>query len=321
MVQLNKFHKGAVVLLIILILFIVLDNRVKVSGDNISLLANTKFKKSYMVEYKNPLKRFLKPEFSIVKSEDYKKIRVEVEKSVITLMGEGEPGEFSIEIKTKNRSLIRSINFNINLEDSDKDGFYDLVELDTEEDRESFINWFTSIAKSQFYNMSEGWNNIHRDCSGLITFSYKEALKKHDLKWLKDFSTLNEQRDVEKYNYPDIPILGVNCFNTASGFKPGANASSLLNYNMGLISKNPKDFKKGDILFYYDEEFEMPYHSMIYLGESGYVVYHTGPIDDDNSGEVRMVLLTDLLKHPDEKWHPKENNNKFLGGFRWHILM
>lgn len=321
MVQLNIYHKVSIIAFISILIFSLFDNRIKVSGDNIDLFAYKDFKKTYDINYTNPLKFFFYPDIDTEVILRNNSIKLEHNNNRIVISGSGLPGKYIFRIKFKNKQFVRNINFNENREDSDNDGFYDLVELDNQEDRESFVGWFTSIAKSQFYKMNEGWDIIHRDCSGLITYSYKEALKKHDLNWLKGYSFLEEQRDVEKYNYPDVPILGENCFNTASGFKPGANASALLNYNMNFIGKNTADFKKGDILFYYDDTYEMPYHSMIYLGEPGYVVYHTGPIDESNSGEVRMVLLTDLLKHPDQKWHPKEYNKKFLGGFRWHILM
>lgn len=322
MVQLDRSHRVIISLFILTFISLLLfDRRIKIDGENITKFSHTKFKKVYRVEYKNPLKAIFTPKVSsdiLIENND---ILLKIKENEISVSGTGLPGGFSFNISVNGRDYIRTITFNENREDSDKDGFFDLVELYTEEDRDSFVNWFTSIAKSQYYNLNRGWDNIHRDCSGLITFAYREALKIHDLNWLKGFSTLDEQRDVEKYNYPNIPILGVNCFNTASGFKPGANASALLNYNMGFISRDPKELKKGDILFYYDNEYEMPYHSMIYLGEPGYVVYHTGPIDDKNSGEVRMVLISDLLKHPDQKWHPAEYNTKFLGGYRWHILM
>jgi hypothetical protein len=304
-----------------LIFLFIIDNRVKVSGADKNLLKQSDFREEYKVYYTNPLKRLFNPYFKYEIIKLATGVSTTVNKSGLIVKGSSVDDVFEIRIISNKQTFTRELSFHVNREDSDFDGFFDLVELDSEEDRESFVNWFTSVAKSQFYKMSGNWDQIHRDCAGLITYSYREALKSHDLNWLKNYSDLTEQRDIEKYNYPNIPLVGSSCFNTASGFKPGANASTLLNYNMNYISKDTRDLQKGDVLFYYDEEYEMPYHSMIYLGEPGYVVYHTGPIDEQNSGEVRMVLLDDLLKHPDEKWHPRSNNKKYLGGFRWRILM
>ncbi len=320
MVQLNKLHKIGFVALA-LIIFSLFDRTVVVSGDDIVMFSHTDFKKSYRIIYRNPLKRLFIPKTDFIILSENGSVKLNKEKSKITASGRGIPGEFSFVVKNGKSEIIKRIIFNLNREDSDSDGFPDLVELDSQEDKESFVNWFSSIAHSQFYSINDGWYGINRDCSGLVAFAFKEALKIHDFEWLQGYSVLDEQRDIEKYNYPDIPILGENCFITASGFNPGANASSLLNYNMQFIGKNQEDFKKGDVLIFYDDAYEMPYHSMIYLGNSGYVVYHTGPIDEFNTGEVRMVLLEDLMRHPDQKWHPAEYNKKFLGGYRWQILI
>lgn len=318
MVLLRNFL--SVIFLSLIIIFL-LDSRVEVSGVDKSFLKSSIFREFYSVRYKNPLRFFLKPKFSYVTTNTDQGIVIEEAKNGLVVSGKTKQEFIDINIKSVNKDFFRKLTFVNNLSDSDEDGFFDLVELDSSGDKESFINWFTSIAKSQFYKTSDNWDIIHQDCAGLVTYAYKEALKSHDLTWLQQYYELEEQKDVEKYNYPNIPIIGDECFNSAFGFTSGANASTLLNYNLNFISKNIKDLQKGDILFYYDEKYEMPYHSMIYMGESGYVVYHTGPIDEENNGEVRMVLLSDLFKHPDTKWYPKESNNMFLGGYRWRILM
>src|SRR6266540_2139061 len=41
--------------------------------------------------------------------------------------------------------------------DSDNDGIPDFAELRTFEDRENFHRWFTAIAETQFYQLSEQW--------------------------------------------------------------------------------------------------------------------------------------------------------------------
>jgi len=57
---------------------------------------------------------------------------------------------------------------------------------------------------------------------------------------------------------------------------------------------------------------------MVYLG-GGWVVYHTGP-DGKHPGIVKKLRLSDLMKHPNKRWHPSEDNPYFLGFYRWAIL-
>jgi hypothetical protein len=49
------------------------------------------------------------------------------------------------------------------------------------------------------------------------------------------------------------------------------------------------------------------------------VVYHTGGSVQDG-GEVRLLSLETLMKHPDSAFHPAPGNPNFLGFYRWKIL-
>ncbi|HEV8587884.1 MAG TPA: DUF1175 family protein, partial [Pyrinomonadaceae bacterium] len=51
--------------------------------------------------------------------------------------------------------------------DADNDGIPDFAELRTFEDRENFRRWFTAIAETQFYQLSDQWKREQRDCAGL----------------------------------------------------------------------------------------------------------------------------------------------------------
>src|SRR4029078_7454532 len=46
--------------------------------------------------------------------------------------------------------------------DSDNDGMPDVTELRTFQDRDSFRRWFTAIAETQFYELSDQWNAEQR---------------------------------------------------------------------------------------------------------------------------------------------------------------
>jgi uncharacterized protein YfaT (DUF1175 family) len=79
----------------------------------------------------------------------------------------------------------------------------------------------------------------------------------------------------------------------------------------------------GDLLFYRQDTNGMPFHSMIYLGESQieksaarYLVYHTGP----EANEIRRPTVDELLHFPESEWRPLPDNPRFLGVYRWNIL-
>ena len=69
--------------------------------------------------------------------------------------------------------------------DTDNDGIPDSAEFQSFMDRENFRQWFTSIADAQYYRLSEQWNAEQRDCSGLVRFAWREALRRHDRAWFQ----------------------------------------------------------------------------------------------------------------------------------------
>ena len=96
------------------------------------------------------------------------------------------------------------------------------------------------------------------------------------------------------------------------------------------MSRDPGAARAGDVIFYLnDRNPDWPYHSMIVLHRSRHtapgdlasiaVVYHTGP-DGDHPGMIKKVLLSDLARHPNPRWHPVSANPYFLGVYRWKIL-
>jgi hypothetical protein len=224
--------------------------------------------------------------------------------------------------------------------DLDADGFPDACELNDEADRRNFRRWFASIAESQLYKEDPAWRQDDHDCAGLIRFAYREALKQHDTKWLrrKPFLVDAAIADVRKYNYPSVPFLQTRIFRTRDGsfternlldttFAVTALATKLRSYNTVFLGKSLENAQPGDLLFYLNTgDAKMPQHSMIFLGNNqrppsfdDYVIYHTGP-RDDKPGVLKKVKLADLLKHPDERWHPVPENRYFLGYYRWKIL-
>lgn len=229
------------------------------------------------------------------------------------------------------------------LADTDGDGFPDGAELGSFDDRMNFRRWFTAIAESQFYSMSEAWTKEQRDCAGLVRFSLREALKRHDRPWFKAIGGLTEPvaPDVRAYTL-DRGLLGEKLFRvdygaftesdlTGGKFSEFADARTLKNHNAVFVTRDRREAQSGDLLFFHQPWVQrFPYHVMIFLGEAriegegaaDWVVYHTGGSPDEEGPEatIRKVRLAVLDKHPNARWRPLPSNPHFLGFYRLKIL-
>ncbi|MBM9499883.1 DUF1175 family protein [Leptospira sp. 201903071] len=204
--------------------------------------------------------------------------------------------------------------------DWDEDGFPDMSELRSEEDRQAFRQWFIQIALSQYLKETGSWNVQERDCSGLIRFSYKEALKKHDLSWQKKIGILLDKNipDVREFQYPDIPSIGINLFRTGlKTFGAFADAESLEKFNTFFVSKHLESGLQGDILFFREDRGNgTNFHSMILVEENKtnpLLLYHTG-----SQRGIQLIRAKELRKS--YRFSPELNNPSFLGIYRFRIL-
>src|SRR6185369_9219659 len=226
------------------------------------------------------------------------------------------------------------------LTDSDNDGIPDPIELRSFQDRDSFRRWFTAIAETQFYELSNQWNAEQRDCAGLARFAMREALRHHDRIWFQKMGPAYQTvaPDVKSFDLDHNPF-GEKIFRTEFGsfaetdirngrFSEFADARTLKNFNVVFVSRDRREAQPGDLLFYYQPWVQkFPYHVMIFLGQArianngaqDWVVYHTGssPVD---KGTVKKVELSVLDGHPDPRWRPVERNKNFLGFYRLKIL-
>lgn len=213
--------------------------------------------------------------------------------------------------------------------DSDNDGYPDIVELHSAAERVAFLEWFAAIAEAQYTAPSPIWE--YRDCSSLLRFAFVEALKPKDAAWFAQFPYLAMPRvpPVRQLSYP-VPLLSRSVFRIAPGsfqrddVETGrmvglATAFELMHYASVPLGRRPELARRGDLLFFaHPLAAGSGYHSMVYLGE-GMVVYHTG-LSPEEGGEVRLLSLESLAKHPDPSWHPKPENPHFLGFYRWKIV-
>jgi uncharacterized protein YfaT (DUF1175 family) len=217
--------------------------------------------------------------------------------------------------------------------DSFGDGTPDFLRLTDPADRAAFRKWFTLIADYQAIRPKAEVPAEITDCAGLLRYSYREALKRHDDSWFMatGIEAMALPGEIRAWHYPDTP-LGAGLFRVREGafeqadisngaFAQFADARTLVERNAYPVSRDVHQAQPGDLLFYRQFGQSSPWHSMIVtrIGGQAGVVYHTGP-DGKSPGEIRRVLLTELLDHPQPQWRPVAQNPNFLGVYRWNIL-
>lgn len=233
---------------------------------------------------------------------------------------------FSINIKSSEQELNH---LNLFVIDSDSNDFPDILQLSSKDSR-IFQYWFNNI----ILNIANDYMYLpdsYQDCAGLIRYAYKEALKPHDQNWLQKTGFRGKIiEDVSKYNYPNIPFYETKIFKISeNGIEPDsfsdyATARYLIEFNMKYLSKDLKTAENGDILaFFHPEDPEFPYHLMVYYKDpntnEAFAIYHTGPINEHNNGELRVVKIENLHK-ADPTWMATIENRNFMGIYRFKIL-
>ena len=213
------------------------------------------------------------------------------------------------------------------------DGTPDFLRLTDPADQAAFRRWFTSIAEYESIRPEADVPAEITDCASLVRYAYREALKSHNEAW---FTSTSIQADappgeMHAWSYPHTP-LGAALFRvqpgsfTASDISSGAfaqfaDAKTLVQRNAYFVGRDVRQAEPGDLLFFRQFGQSSPWHSMIvtHAGANAQVVYDTGP-DHGRSGEIRRVLLSELLNHPEPQWRPESGNSNFLGVYRWNIL-
>jgi uncharacterized protein YfaT (DUF1175 family) len=249
------------------------------------------------------------------------------------------PGEIQVRISSHKLRVSQSITLKPQITDSASDGTPDFLRLEDESDRQSFRRWMTTLAEIQYFISPEKRPPEIIDCSSLVRYAYREALRDHNAAWLLEahLPIAPANSSIRKYAFPHT-LLGPAIFRTRSGtyspsdlsdgtFAEFADAKTLREFNMFYVSRDVARAEPGDILFYKRQTTKGPsYHSIIFIGHSSvkpdgeiYVVYHTGP-DGTNDGEIRRITLTQLLHFPNTQWQSIAANPLFLGVYRWNIL-
>jgi uncharacterized protein YfaT (DUF1175 family) len=190
-------------------------------------------------------------------------------------------------------------------------------------DQRAFLAWYTWLAEAAFFWPGPTPPREIRDCSSLVRFAFRNALLPHTAEWAHSLG-LTE--------FPPLPAL------SRRGFAPllrtgaeeqahFADAAHLMRYNFRRLSADLNAAQPGDALFWCQQPALGATHVMVFLGPSRFesapgpfVVYHTGP-DGKWAGELRRPSVHDLLNHPEPRWHPVRGNPRFLGVFRWNLLL
>ena len=221
----------------------------------------------------------------------------------------------------------------LNVGDRFGDGTPDFLRLGDPADQAAFRRWFTLIAEDAAARPNQDVPHEITDCASLLRYAYRESLRRHDGTWFSDTGVAADAPpgEIRAWRYPDT-ALGLGLFRVRPGpfagsdlndgaFAQFADARTLVERNAFLVSREFRAALPGDLLFYRQFGHSSPWHSMIVTrgGSGATVVYHTGP-DHGHPGELRRVLLADLIDHPQPEWRPVAGNPNFLGVYRWNIL-
>jgi uncharacterized protein YfaT (DUF1175 family) len=260
--------------------------------------------------------------------------RVEMQggQTILKVVSPVLPGMRSLVEFSANTKTTIHLHFTEDDNDSFGDGTPDALRLHSAADRLAFREWISALADTAASLPPDRLPGEIDDCAALLRWAYRGCLHAHDAAWQSEqpFDSLPPIPSVQQYAYPFTP-LGANLFRVTSGryladdarngaFAQFADAKTLMQRNTFFISRDLRTAKTGDLLFFRQLEQNSPFHSMILTGSGhNWAVYHTGPIGRER-GEVRRVLLHDLLNHPDRRWRPVPENSNFLGVYRWNIL-
>ena len=200
------------------------------------------------------------------------------------------------------------------------------VRLADESDRAAFRSWFVLLADAQFERRTDDVI----DCAALVRHAFREALRAHTPEWVRAAQLPFTPQYGDVRSAPRAGAAGWPLFRVSDGPSPRyaefADAKTLVRLNTRPLGRDLAALRPGDLLYFRQPAQREPDHLMVFVGRSHFdpgaddwIVYHTGPSDED-AGEVRKVRLSTLVQHPSPRWRPTVSNPQFVGVFRLDAL-
>ena len=200
------------------------------------------------------------------------------------------------------------------------------VRLADESDRAAFRSWFVLLADAQFERRTDDVI----DCAALVRHAFREALRAHTPEWVRAAQLPFTPQYGDVRSAPRAGAAGWPLFRVGDGPSPRfaefADAKTLIRLNTRPLGRDLGALRPGDLLYFRQPSQREPDHLMVFVGRSHFdpgaddwIVYHTGPSDED-AGEVRKVRLSTLVQHPSPRWRPVVSNPHFVGVFRLDAL-
>ena len=174
--------------------------------------------------------------------------------------------------------------------------------------------WIQLIVRQQLnHGPTPRWQQ--HDCVGLVRFACAEALRSHDLVWLRG----NGLRGIALPPEPNLnaqQLLALKHLWLRADGQKGAYVSALelVQYNCIQIGRDLTNAAVADLLVFDQGDAQ---HVMIWMGQ--YVAYHTGTVTTTDNG-LRAYPLEKLINWKDTRWQPQAQNPNFMGLFRLGFL-
>ncbi|HEY9140039.1 MAG TPA: DUF1175 family protein, partial [Bryobacteraceae bacterium] len=159
------------------------------------------------------------------------------------------------------------------------DGTPDFLRLHDPADRLAFRRWFTLLAEAQYLRGPALPAEID-DCAALLRFAYREALRPHDAAWAREMAlpAPASASDIQQYQYPYTPLAAA-LFRVRGGslqpndlgdgaFAQFADVETLWRHNTHFVGRDLSRARPGDLLFFRQDGHRMPFHAMIFVGQS-----------------------------------------------------
>lgn len=174
--------------------------------------------------------------------------------------------------------------------------------------------WIQLIVRQQLnHGPTPRWQQ--HDCVGLVRFACAEALRSHDLVWLRG----NGLRGIALPPEPNLnaqQLLALKHLWLRADGQKGAYVSALelVQYNCIQVGRDLTNAAVADLLVFDQGDAQ---HVMIWMGQ--YVAYHTGTVTTTDNG-LRAYPLEKLINWKDTRWQPQAQNPNFMGLYRLGFL-